>query len=151
MRCVIQRVKSASCSINDEVISQIDKGLLVLVGFQNSDTTKEIDKMCDKLVNLRIMSDNFGALNFSILDLKQDIMVIPNFTLYADASHGRRPSFVNVGDKVESKHKYEYMLKHLKETTPLRIGYGGYGADMSIFLINDGPVTLVIDEDAKND
>lgn len=151
MKCVVQRVKSASCSINGEVISKIESGLLVLVGFKDTDTDKQINKMCDKLINLRIMSDDFGALNHSILDLKKDIMIIPNFTLYADASHGRRPSFAKVGDKKESQKKYEYMLNYINKTSGLKVGYGGYGADMSIFLINDGPVTLVIDADAEND
>lgn len=144
MRCVVQRVKYATCVVDDKLISEIGNGLLVLVGFSNDDNYEDIDKMVDKLVNLRVLSNDFKALNYSVLDLDASIMLIPNFTLYANTQRGRRPSFELVGDKEESKLKYLYMLNKLKERG-IKLGYGEYSADMQINLQNDGPVTLVIE------
>lgn len=144
MRCVIQRVKYATCVVDDKLISEISKGLLVFVGFSNNDSYDDIDKMVEKLINLRILSNEFKALNYSILDLNASIMLIPNFTLYANTQKGRRPSFELVGDKEESKLKYIYMLNKFKEKG-IKLGYGEYSADMQINLQNDGPITLIIE------
>lgn len=144
MRVVIQRVKEASVSVENKCISKINNGLLVLVGFTKGDSEKDIDYIVKKIIELRIFNDSNDLMNLSILDIKGSILSVSQFTLYADVKKGRRPSFDKSLDKEEAIKLYEIFNNKLNETN-LDVKTGCFGAKMEVKLINDGPVTIIID------
>lgn len=144
MKAVIQVVKEASVTVEGEVVSSIDKGYLILLGIGKDDTNEFIKKMVDKIVNLRIFADENGKINLSIKDVGGKIIVVSQFTLYADTRKGNRPSFVNAMSGEESKKLYEEFLLEMKKTG-IDTYSGVFGADMKVSLINDGPVTIIME------
>ena len=145
MKFVIQRVKKASVEINSETISQIGKGYLVLVGITDSDTKEIADKMLQKLIGLRIFEDENGKTNLSIKDVNGDMLIVSQFTLYADCKKGNRPSFIKAGNPVYANELYQYLLTKATELYGKTVYSGEFGADMKISLINDGPFTIILD------
>lgn len=145
MRLVIQRVLEASCTIDNNIYSKIDKGFMVLVGLGINDNKEIVNKMANKLSKLRIFEDEEGKINKSLEDVGGSILSISQFTLYADTKKGNRPSFTSAlgGDK--AKELYEYFNACLKELN-VDVKTGIFGADMKISLINDGPVTIIMEE-----
>ncbi|MDD4292125.1 MAG: D-aminoacyl-tRNA deacylase [Clostridia bacterium] len=146
MRAVIQRVLRARVDVDGKRISEIDKGLLVLLGIRKGDGTAQADFIAEKLANLRIFCDEDGKLNLSVLDIGAEILVVSNFTVYGNAQKGRRPDFCDAGGYKESEILYNYVIERLKVHG---VGtYGGvFGGDMQVSLVNDGPVTLILDRD----
>ncbi|MCL5991713.1 MAG: D-aminoacyl-tRNA deacylase [Bacteroidetes bacterium] len=150
MRTVVQRVNRASVTIDGKVTGEIGKGLLVFLAISNSDNSEIMRWMCNKLVNLRIFPDEEGKMNKSVLDTGGGILLISNFTLYGDASKGFRPSFIKSAPPEISKPLYESMVLYLKENYPLHIASGEFGAMMDIELVNDGPVTIIIEKEVDS-
>lgn len=146
MKVVLQRVSKASVSIQNEVYGKIANGLLLLVGFADTDTKQTFEWMIKKILNLRIFSDEAGKMNLSLIDIGGEILVVSNFTLYADARKGNRPSYIDAAYPESAKLLYDDFLTLLKESTDLNVQSGEFGADMQIDLINDGPVTIILEK-----
>lgn len=144
MRLVIQRVKHATVTVDGQIISSIGNGLLVLLGVGNDDTKEITDKMLAKLLKLRIFSDENNKTNLSITDVNGELMIISQFTLYADCRKGNRPSFINAANPSLAEELYEYMLSRAKEQYG-KTASGSFGADMKVELLNDGPFTIILD------
>lgn len=147
MKFLIQVVKKASVDVDDKTIGSIDKGLLIFVGACDDDTKEIADRMIKKAVNLRIFEDENGKTNLSLGDIKGSMLVISQFTLYADCRKGNRPSFIKAGDPSHANELYEYILSELKNTYGIHTESGSFGADMKVSLINDGPFTIMLDSD----
>jgi len=145
MRAVIQKVTSASCTVDNKVVSSIDKGYMILLGFTHTDTLELIDKFIKKIVKLRIFEDENMKLNKSILDVNGSILLISQFTLYGDVKDGNRPSFTEAMKYDIASNYYDIFSEKLNEFVPTKKGI--FGADMKIALVNDGPVTIIIDSD----
>ena len=145
MKVLVQRVTSANVKVNSKVVGEINRGLLLFVGFTQSDTTKEIDYMVDKVINLRIFDDENGVMNKSLLDTKGSILSVSQFTLYADSSKGRRPSYINALNGDKAIVLYDEFNKKLKEKN-VKVETGIFGADMQVELINDGPITIMLEK-----
>ncbi len=145
MKVVVQRVIKSSVEVDNKVVGTSDKGLMLLVGFTSTDTSKEIEWMADKIVNLRIFEDENNIMNKSILDIGGNILSISQFTLYGDASKGRRPSYIKAlgGDKATIL--YDEFNNKLREKN-VEVSTGIFGADMQVSLINDGPVTIILEK-----
>lgn len=145
MKVVIQRVKEASVKIDGKINGQINQGLLVLVGINNDDIGNEdkINKMADKIVNMRIFEDENEKMNLSLKDIDGEILVISQFTLYGDASHGNRPSFIEAARPEDSEPYYNKFVECIKTKDIKKVATGIFGADMKVSLLNDGPVTIV--------
>ncbi|MBO5530676.1 MAG: D-tyrosyl-tRNA(Tyr) deacylase [Bacilli bacterium] len=148
MRVVLQRVDNASVEF-DNTKNSIDKGLLVLLGVTNDDTENDIDYLIKKISNLRIFEDEDNKMNYSVQDIKGSILLVSNFTLYANTKKGNRPSFTNSMSYEDAKKMYELFIEKFKETN-IPIKTGEFGADMKITLTNDGPVTIIIDSKEDN-
>jgi len=146
MRVVVQRVSTASVTIDGQITGQIDQGYMLLVGFKDGDQKAVIDRMAEKIVHLRIFEDDQGKMNRSLLDVKGDILSISQFTLYANARKGRRPSFVEAARPEISSPLYDVFNEVLRGYD-VKVETGIFGADMKVSLINDGPVTIVLDSD----
>ena len=146
MRLVIQRVSEASVWIDGSAFSQIDRGLLVLFGSRTGDTEESTQWLAEKTVNLRIFEDAEHKMNLSALDISAEILVVSQFTLYADARKGRRPAFTDAMEPVEAERLYQRYLIAL-EASGLTVRTGSFGAKMDVRLINDGPVTIILDHD----
>ncbi|AQM60692.1 MULTISPECIES: D-aminoacyl-tRNA deacylase [Clostridium] len=144
MRAVVQRVSSSNVKVNGEVIGSIGRGLNVLIGISNDDTIEDLKYIKDKIVNLRIFEDENDKMNFSVLDVKGELLIISQFTLYGDCRKGRRPNFMNAKGGEEAKVLYLKLVEMLKETG-LNVQTGEFGADMKVDIQNDGPVTLLLD------
>lgn len=144
MKLVIQRVKSSSVLVDKKVISSIDKGLLVLVGITEADSKKEADFLAEKLVKLRIMSDNEGKMNLSIKDVDGQIMIVSQFTLYGDTKGGNRPSFINAARPEKAQPLYDYFVERVRSLGAV-VETGKFGAEMEIDAMIDGPVTILIE------
>lgn len=147
MRSLIQRVTSGKVSIDNKIISQIGKGYVVLLGVKEGNSEKEADLLAEKLVNLRVMSDENDKMNKSILDVSGEILVVSQFTLFADAKGGRRPSFITAAKPDLAKRLYEYFVDRLKTLGVKNVQTGEFGAYMSVEIANDGPVTIMLDTD----
>lgn len=147
MRLVIQRVQSASVKIDDKVVGSIDKGFMVLFGACEDDNTIIADKMLKKLAGLRIFEDENGKTNLSLNDVGGQILLVSQFTLYADCKKGNRPSFSKSGDPQKANELYEYSVSKLKDEYGFDVKTGQFGADMKVSLINDGPFTIILDSD----
>ena len=144
MKIVLQRVLEASVSVEGATIGQIGKGYLLLLGVSDSDTKEIADKMIKKLINMRIFEDENGKTNLALSDVDGELLLISQFTLYADCKKGNRPSFINAGNPELANNLYEYIIAECKKEIPV-VETGIFGADMKISLINDGPFTIVLD------
>ena len=147
MRFVIQRVTNAKVTIDNEIRGQIGKGFLVLIGVGEDDTPEIADKMIRKMINLRLFEDENGKTNLALMDVGGSLLLISQFTLYADCKKGNRPSFVKAGAPDMAKKLYEYIIDKCKEEVDI-VEQGEFGADMKVELLNDGPFTIVLDSDA---
>lgn len=146
MKVVVQRVKKASVKINGQIKGEISAGLLVFVAFKEDDGIEQIKWFANKLANLRIFNDEEGKMNKSALDVNGEMLIISNFTLYGDVQRGFRPSFTDSAPANIAEPLYDEFVKYLKENYPLKIEDGVFGAMMDIELINDGPVTIIIEK-----
>ena len=146
MRVVLTTVLNASVEIDGQIYSQIDRGFCLLVGFTHTDNEMIVNKMIDKILSLRVFCDDRGLTNLSLYDVKGQIMSVSQFTLYADTSGGRRPSFVNAMKPDQAKELYAYFNKQL-ETKFGPIATGVFGADMKVSSVNDGPFTVLLDSE----
>lgn len=144
MRAILQRVLNASVKVDGKTIGEIEKGLLVFLGVGEGDTEKDLKYIADKCIGLRIFSDEEDKMNLSLTDVGGQMLVISQFTLYGDCRKGRRPSFTSSMEPVKAKEMYESFIKYVEETG-IKAAHGEFGADMKVELINDGPVTLMLD------
>ena len=144
MRAVVQRVSSSKVEVDNKVIGSIKKGLNVLIGVSKEDTIEDLSYIKDKILNLRIFEDENEKMNLSLLDIKGEILVISQFTLYGDCRKGRRPNFMNAEGGEKAKEAYNTFVKLLKESN-IKIETGEFGADMKVDIQNDGPVTIILD------
>lgn len=147
MKAVLQRVSSAAVNVEGEEIGRIGQGYLVLLGVENSDSGKEVAALAKKTANLRVFEDENGKLNRSVLDIDGEILVVSNFTLCADSRRGNRPSFTNAARPEVSEPLYQSFCKELRTLGVSKVATGRFGADMQVSLINDGPVTILLDTD----
>lgn len=146
MRFLIQRVSEAEVKVNSEKIGHIQNGFLVFVGISKEDTCEIADKMIHKLLNLRIFEDEAGKTNLNLDAVNGSLLIISQFTLYADCKHGNRPSFIGAGAPDMANSLYEYIIAKCKETVSY-VQHGEFGADMRISLVNEGPFTIMLDSD----
>lgn len=147
MRVIVQRSNESKVLVDKKIVGKIDKGLVLLVGFTHNDDIDDIKYIVNKIVNLRIFDDENGVMNKSILDIKGSILSISQFTLYADTKKGNRPSYIKALKGELSTKLYDEFNKKLNEIAPTKTGI--FGADMKVSLINDGPVTIIIDSKEK--
>lgn len=145
MRLLIQRVNQASVKVNGEIVGSIGKGFLVLVGVGQNDTKETADKYLKKMLGLRIFEDQNGKTNLSLADVGGELLMISQFTLYANCKKGNRPSFIDAGAPDHANELYEYMLAEAAKVCPV-VQHGIFGADMKVSLENDGPFTVMLDE-----
>ena len=146
MRVVIQRVSHASVTIDGHCKSAIQKGMMILVGIEETDSREDIDWLCKKIVNLRIFDDENGVMNKSILEDEGNILVISQFTLHASTKKGNRPSFIKAGNPDIANELYEYIIDRCRESIAT-VEKGIFGADMKVSLLNDGPFTILLDSE----
>lgn len=146
MKLVIQRVQEASVSVDQEVVGKIGHGFMVLLGVSQTDTEEIADKMFQKLLKLRIFEDENGKTNLDIKSVNGELLIISQFTLYADCRNGNRPSFIGAGTPDQANALYEYFLSQCRKEIPV-VEQGIFGAHMMVSLINDGPFTIVLDSD----
>lgn len=149
MRVVIQRVQSASVTINNSIFSAIEKGLLILVGIEEADNAEDIDWLCKKIIDLRIFADDAGKMNLSVKETGGDILVISQFTLHASTKKGNRPSYIKAAKPEVAIPLYESFITALSILFQKPVKTGVFGADMQVSLVNDGPVTICIDSKNK--
>lgn len=145
MRLVIQRVLHAEVQVDGNIIGKIGKGLLVFVGAGQDDTKEIADKYLRKLLGLRIFEDENGKTNLSLKDVNGALLIVSQFTLYANCKKGNRPSFIEAGEPHMAEALYEYMIDEAKKSVPV-VEHGEFGADMKVSLLNDGPFTIILDE-----
>lgn len=146
MRLLIQRVSSASVTIDGNPFSTIGKGLLVLIGISHNDTESEIPRLAKKLLELRIFEDVNGKMNHSVMDMQGEVLIVSQFTLYADCRRGRRPDFIKAAPPQQAERLYNLFVDELSKT-PLTIRTGKFAAYMQVNLVNDGPVTILLDSE----
>ena len=146
MRCVIQRVTEASVTIDGEISGKIGKGYLVLIGVADTDTKEIADKMIRKMIGLRIFEDEQGKTNLSLADVDGGLLLVSQFTLYANCKRGNRPSFIEAGKPDMANEMYEYIIEKCRESVD-EVQTGEFGADMKVQLLNDGPFTILLDSD----
>ena len=147
MKFVIQRCQEASVSVDGKTVGAIEKGLMVLIGVGKDDTTEVVDKYLKKLLQLRVFEDGNGKTNRSLMDIGGQLLLVSQFTLYANCRHGNRPSFTDAGDPQKAEELYEYLIERAKEQVSV-VEQGIFGADMKVALVNDGPFTIILDEAA---
>ena len=146
MRIVIQRVLEAKVEAEGRITGQIGKGFLILLGVGKEDDKKTADRYIDKILKLRIFADNMGKTNLSIKDVQGEILVVSQFTLYADCRKGNRPDFIKAGSAGKAEGLYEYFLEQIRDRMG-KVQSGVFGAEMKVSLVNDGPFTVILDED----
>ena len=149
MKFVIQRVLNSSVKVDNEVIGAIGKGFMVLIGVADDDTKEIADKMIDKTIKLRIFEDSEGKTNLSLNDVGGELLLVSQFTLYADCKKGNRPSFIKAGKPEFANEMYEYIIDKCKTYEGLKVKRGKFGADMKVELINDGPFTIILDSEEQ--
>ncbi|MFV8360609.1 D-aminoacyl-tRNA deacylase [Flavobacterium sp. LS1P3] len=145
MKIVLQRVSSASVTIDNKIVADIQKGLLVLVGIEDADTQEDIDWLVNKITNIRIFGDENDVMNLSVKDVDGDIIVVSQFTLHASTKKGNRPSYIKASKPEVAIPLYENFVKKIEMELGKKVQTGIFGADMKVLLLNDGPVTIVID------
>lgn len=150
MRIILQRVAEASVSIHQELHAQIGQGLLLLVGIEADDSIEDIIWLCKKVLHMRIFSDAEGKMNRSIVDVGGDIIVVSQFTLHANIKKGTRPSFIKAARPETAIPLYEQLIEHLEQGLGKTVGTGKFGADMQVALVNDGPVTIIMDSKRRD-
>ena len=149
MKAVIQRVSQASVSINNEIVAQIQKGLLVLIGIEDADKYEDIEWLTAKIANLRIFGDENNVMNLSLKDIDGEVIVVSQFTLHAATKKGNRPSYIKAAKPEIAIPLYESFVKHMETELGKKVQTGQFGADMKVSLNNDGPVTIIIDSKNK--
>lgn len=149
MKVVIQRVLEASVTIEGKIVSKIDKGMLVLVGIENEDTHDDIKWLSKKITNLRIFNDQNEVMNKSLIDIDGELIIVSQFTLYASTKKGNRPSYLKSAKPSVSIPLYEQFVAQVEQDFGKKVGTGIFGADMNVSLVNDGPVTIIIDSKNK--
>ncbi len=145
MKCLIQRVRHASVTVGRETIGSIESGLLVLLGVTHGDTEKDALYLAEKVCSLRVFEDENGKMNLSLKDIGGELLIVSQFTLYGDCSHGRRPSFTNAASPSLAEGLYEEFVGQCRRLTEKPVQTGRFGADMQVGLCNDGPVTLILE------
>ena len=146
MRLLVQRVQNAKVVVDEETVGKIEKGFLVLCGVTHTDTEKEAEYLAKKLCNLRVFEDENGKMNLSVKDVNGELLIVSQFTLYADTTSGNRPSFVNAAEPEYANYLYEYFMKQC-ESYGLNVQKGVFGAHMDVSLLNDGPVTIILEKE----
>ena len=146
MKFVIQRVNNASVTIDEKIVGKINKGFLVLIGVSNDDTKEIADKMIKKLIGMRIFEDENGKTNLALADVDGELLLVSQFTLYANCKKGNRPSFINAGAPDMANEMHEYIIEKCREMVKV-VETGEFGADMKVKLENDGPFTIVLDSE----
>ena len=149
MKSVIQRVSKASVTIEGEVVSEIKNGLLILLGIEPADTEEDIEWLSKKIANLRIFNDEKGVMNNSLIDEKGDAIIVSQFTLHANTKKGNRPSYINAAKPEIAIPLYEQFIANFEIQINKKVGTGTFGADMKVELLNDGPVTIIIDSKSR--
>ncbi len=144
MKAILQRVKFAKVEVDGEVVGEIGNGFLVLLGVAREDDQREAEVLADKIAGLRVFTDENDKMNLSLADIGGEVLVISNFTLCADCSHGRRPSFIAAARPEQAEPLYEYFSQRLRDAGVKKVAQGIFGADMAVSLLNDGPVTIDI-------
>lgn len=145
MKFLVQRVNKAEVKVNNNKVGSINQGLLVLIGIADDDTKEKADYLINKLINLRVFSDENGKMNLSIQDIDGELMLVSQFTLYADCTKGNRPSFIKAAKPDYANELYEYVIEQCKKNIKI-VKEGVFGADMKISLVNDGPVTIMLEK-----
>ena len=149
MKAVIQRVATASVTISEKIVAQIDNGLLILIGIEEADNQEDIHWLCQKIVNLRVFSDENQVMNFSVKDTNGEVLLVSQFTLHASTKKGNRPSYIKAAKPEIAIPMYEKCITQLESELGKKIQTGQFGADMKVALVNDGPVTILIDTKNK--
>lgn len=149
MRVVVQKVKNASVKVNNHLVGEIKNGLVVLAGYEPSDSMEDISWMAQKIIKMRIFEDFENRLNFSVLDVKGEILLISQFTLHASVKKGNRPSYIKAADSKKAKQMYNQTINQFETVLKRKISTGKFGANMEVSLVNNGPVTITIDSKKK--
>ncbi|WPU94192.1 D-aminoacyl-tRNA deacylase [Mucilaginibacter sabulilitoris] len=149
MRAVLQRVSEARCTVDDKITGEIRTGFLVLLGIENEDVDDDLNWLANKIVSMRVFSDENGLMNKALADIDGDILLISQFTLFAQTKKGNRPSFIKAARPDKAIPMYEQMIKTLENLTGKKVATGIFGADMKISLVNDGPVTIMMNTKDK--
>lgn len=149
MRAVIQRVSTASVTIHGEMKSAIGQGFMVLLGIETADTQEDAEWLCNKIAQLRVFSDEAGLMNKNIADIDGEVLVVSQFTLHASYKKGNRPSFIKAARPEQAIPLYEHFISYMQQLTGKPVATGAFGADMKVALVNDGPVTIVVDTKNK--
>lgn len=149
MRVVVQKVKNASVKVNNQVVGEIKNGLVVLAGYEPSDSQEDISWMVKKIIKMRIFDDSENRMNFSLLDVNGEILLISQFTLHASVKKGNRPSYIKAADSKKAKLMYDQTISEFETALKRKISTGEFGANMEVSLVNTGPVTITIDSKKK--
>jgi len=149
VKVVIQRVSQATVKVSDKIISEIKLGFLILLGVEKSDSKEDINWLVNKILNLRVFSDNELKMNLSIKDIKGEIIVVSQFTLHAKTKKGNRPSYIEAANPEQAEPLYEEFISQLKNKSAVSVQSGVFGANMQVDIVNDGPVTIIIDSKNK--
>jgi len=149
VRVVIQKVKNASVKVNNQLVGEINNGLMVLAGYEPSDSEEDISWMVQKIIKMRIFDDSENRLNFSLLEVNGEILLISQFTLYASVKKGNRPSYIRAADSKKAKLMYDLTISEFETVLKRKISTGKFGANMDVSLVNNGPVTITIDSKKK--
>ena len=149
MRVVVQKVKNASVKANNQLVGEIKNGLMVLAGYESSDTFEDISWMIQKIIKMRIFEDSENKLNFSVIDVDGEILLISQFTLHASVKKGNRPSYIKAADFKKAKQMYDQTIIQFETVLKRKISTGKFGANMEVSLVNNGPITITIDSKKK--